>query len=217
MKRFLSVLLACLVLAAACAMGASAAPKKSFDPDAIQQCMLCNDTTGITGNGHNSVMLVDENGYGLLFSYQLSGMKKFSYTPAGLEKFMKDGLPFSTSQFQFDRMIIFDVTPEEGRRMYDHAENTEFREFYRYASFFTSVIPTGDNCTTVARSILAAGNFKYNFYYPFGYPNSTFYTLRMGLRLWFVPYTINYAEPPLTWLYHPDNPDRPVTDGLIQD
>jgi len=213
MKRFLSILLACLVLCAACAAGASAAAKKAFDPDAIQQCRLCNDTTGISGNGHVGVLLVDKSGYGILYSYIQSGLRRILFSPSQLQQFMKDGLPFATSQFQFDRVIVFDITPEEGRRMYDHAENTEFREFYRYASFFTELIPTGDNCTTVARKILAAGSPKYKFAYPFGLPNSAFYTLQLNLKLAFVPYTIYYPEPPITWIHHPDNPDRPLDTG----
>jgi len=212
MKRFLAILLACLVMCAACAMGASAATKKAFDPDAIQQCRFVNDSTGITGNGHNGVLLVDKDGYGRLYNMQREGLSKRSFTPAQLKQFMIDGLPFAASQFQFDRMIIFDITPEEGRRMYDHAEETEFREFYRYASFFTHLIPTGDNCLTVARSILVAGNKKYDFIYPFGLPNSTFYTVPLSLRFSSVPYTIHYTEAPITWIYHPDNPDRPVAD-----
>jgi len=204
MKRFLSFLLVCLFLCAACAMGASAAAKKAFDPDAIQQCMFLNDTTGITGNGHCGLVLVDKNSYGRLYSYQQSGLRKFPFSPSQLQQFMKDGLPFATSQFQFDRVIAFDITPEEGQRMYDHAENTEFREFNRNASFFTHLIPVGDNCLTVARSILIAGNRKYDFIYPFGLPNSTFYTVQLSLRLASVPYTIHYTEPPISWIHHPE-------------
>ena len=194
MRRFLSILSVCLVLCAACAMGASAAAKKKFDPDAIQQCLFLNDTTGITGYGHCGVVLVDENSYARLYNFQRDGLSRRSLTPAQLQQFMKDGLPFATSQFQFNRVIAFGITPEEGRRMYDHAETAEFQEFNRTTSFWVSVFPSveGDNCLTVARSILTAGDKKYDFLYPFGLPNSTFYTVRLSLRLASVPYTVCY-------------------------
>jgi len=182
---------------AACAAGvsAAAAPKKGFDPDAITQCMLINDTRGIVGYGHLGIVLVDENSYAKLYSYRRSGLLKLSFTPAQLEQFMKDGFPFKGSLFQFDRIIAFDILPEEGRRMYDHAENTEFKEFLREASFWASVYPIdGDNCLTVALSILSAGNKKYSFLYPFGRPNYVFYTMQMNLKLHFIPFTIYYTD-----------------------
>jgi len=204
MKRFLSVLLVCLALCAACAMGISAAAaKKTFDPDAIKQCMLTNDTRGVTGYGHNGVLLVDENGYGRLYSYRLGGLFRMTLTPNALQQFLKDGIPYAESKFQFDRIVAFNVPPEEGRRMYDYIETTEFMEFYRYASFFTTLIPTGDNCTTVAYKTLKAGNQKYSFFYPFGLPNSPYYTLQLSLLFNGVPYTT----------YHPDGP-KPVDPSV---
>jgi len=173
----------------------AAAAKKKFDPDAITQCMLINDTRGIIGYGHLGVVLVDADGYAKLYSYRRSGLLKLSFTPAQLQQFLKDGLPFATSLFQFDRIIAFDILPEEGRRMYDHAETTEFKEFLREASFWASVYPIdGDNCLTVARSILVAGNPKYGFLYPFGRPNYPFYTMQMNLKLHFIPYTVYLPE-----------------------
>ena len=178
-------------------MGASAAAKKKFDPDAITQCMLINDTRGIVGYGHLGVLLVDENDYARLYSYRRAGLLKLSFTPNQLQQFLKDGLPTPQSLFQFDRIIAFDILPEEGRRMYDHAETTEFKEFLREASFWASVYPIdGDNCLTVALSILRAGNTKYSFLYPFGMPNYPFYTMQMNLRLRFIPYTVYYPEGP---------------------
>ena len=194
MKRFISILLAGLILCAACVFNASAAPaapKKTFNPDAIQQCTYLNDTEGITGNGHCGVLLVDSAGYGRLYHFIRSGLMKVPFTPAQVQQFMKDGHPFPGSEFQFNRAVIFGITPEEGRRMYDHAENTEFKEFYREASFW--VIPIeGDNCLTVARSITSAGSRKYDFIFPFGLPNSTFYTMQLSLLLNFVPYTTQF-------------------------
>ena len=197
MRRIFSILLVGLVLCAACAMGASAAAK-GFNPDAVKQCLFLNDTTGITGYGHCGVVLIDENSYARLYNFQRDGLSRRTLTPAGLKQFRKDGLPFPTSQFQFNRVIEFGITPEEGRRMYDHAENTEFQEFNRTTSFWVSVIPSieGDNCLTVARSILVAGNKKYGFLYPFGLPNSTFGTMQLSLKLARVPYTLFYPEAP---------------------
>jgi len=196
MKRFLSILLVGLLVCAACAMGVSAAAK-TFDPDAVKQCILLNDTVGVTGNGHCGVLLMDENGYGRLYNFQRDGLSKRTFSPAQLQQFLKDGMPFATSQFQFNRGVLFGVTPEEGRRMYDHAENTEFKEFMREASFWASVWPVnGDNCLTVARSITKAGSPKYSFLYPFGRPNLTFYTMQMSLFFSGVPYKLHYADPP---------------------
>jgi len=200
MKRFLSILLASVALCAACAVGASAAAKaakKTFDPDAIQQCMLINDTRGVTGYGHNGLVMVDKNGYGRFYSYRLGGLLKFTLLPAQLQQFLKDGLPYANSKFQFDKVLAFEVPPEDGRKMYDYIETTEFKEFYRYASFFSSFWPiNNDNCTTVAYSTLKAGGQKYAFLYPFGLPNTVFYTLQLNLKVYSVPYTI----------YHPDGP-----------
>jgi len=209
MKRFLATLLACLVMCAACAMGVSAAAKKGFDPDAITQCMLINDTRGVYGSGHLGLVLMDENGYGMVYSYRRSGLLKLPYTPAQMQQFLKDGVPFKGSLFQFDRIVAWGITPEEGRRMYDHAENTEFKEFMREASFWASVWPVdGDNCLTVARSILVAGNSKYGFLYPFGQPNYPFNTLQMNLKMRFIPYTVYYTDG--------EKPEIPqdVLDGL---
>jgi len=210
MRRFLSILLVCLALCAACAAGVSAAPapkapKKTFEPDAIKQCLLANDTVGVSGYGHNAVILVDESGYGRFYSFRLGGLLRFTMQPAELQQFLKDGLPYANSKFQFDRVIGFDVTPEEGRNMYDYVETTEFKEFYRYASFFSSWWPIdGDNCTTVAYGTLKAGGNAYAFYYPFGMPNSPYYTLQARLWLRSKPFTV----------YHPDGPkpEKPEED-----
>ena len=197
MKRFLSILAASLVLCTACAAGVSAAAKKTFNPDTGTQCMLINDTRGILGNGHLGVVLVDEDGYGRFYAYRRAGLLKLTFSPAQLQQFLKDGLPFKESLFHYDRIIAFGITPEEGRRMYDHAETTEFKEFMREASFWASVYPIeGDNCLTVARSILIAGSPKYGFLYPFGQPNYPFYTMQMNLKLRFIPYTVYYPEGP---------------------
>jgi len=195
MKRFLSILLVFLALCAICAMGVSAAGK--FDPDTIQRCMLLNDTEPVNGKGHCGVVLVDKNGYMRLYTFQQGGLWKQSNTPAQLKQFLKDGrIPRTPSQFQFDRILAFNITPEEGRRMYDYAETTEFGEFYMNASFWK---PVGlkrntDNCTTFAQGMLAAGSRKYKYYYPFGVPNYTFTTLRWRLGLRSIPYTIYYTE-----------------------
>ena len=198
MKRFISILLACLTLFAACAVGGSAAaPKKKFNPDTVTQAMLINDTRGILGKGHLGVVLVDEDGYAQFYAFRRSGLLKLQFTPAQLQQFLKDGLPFKESLFHYDRIIAFGITPEEGRRMYDYAETTEFKEFLREASFWASVYPIdGDNCLTVARAILTAGSPKYAFLYPFGQPNYPFYTMQMNLKLRFIPYTVYLPEGP---------------------
>jgi len=196
MKRFLSILFVGLMMCAACAVGVSAAAK-AFNPDAVKQCMLINDTRGILGNGHLGVVLVDEDGYARMYTYRRAGLMKLSYTPAQLQQFLKDGLPFKGSLFHFDRIIAFDIKPEEGRRMYDHAETAEFKPFMREASFWASVWPVdGDNCLTVARSILKAGNSKYAFLYPFGQPNYPFTTMQMNLRMQGIKYTTYFPEGP---------------------
>ncbi|MCL2300078.1 MAG: hypothetical protein FWC27_08040 [Firmicutes bacterium] len=198
MKRFLSILLVVLAICGVCAVGTSAAAaKKGFNPDAIKKCFFLNDTTGITGYGHCGVVLVDENNYARLYNFQRDGLSRRGLTPAQLEQFLKDGLPFPTSQFQFNRVIIFNITPEEGRRMYDQAETHQFQDFNRETSFWVSIFPVeGDNCLTVARSITTAGSPKYDFLYPFGLPNSTFYTMQMSLFFHGVPYTLAYPEKP---------------------
>jgi len=194
MKRFLSILLVCLVVCAACAMGASAAEKVVFDPGAIKQCMFLVDTNpAIGGFGHCGMVLVDKNGNGMLYSFQSGGLWYSSNSPAQLKQFLKDGLiPDAESKFQFDRVIVFDVLPEEGRKMYDYAANLEFRDFYMYASFFTSLIPVGDNCLSFVHSTMAAGSRKYNFLYPFGVPIFSFYTFQLNLKWYSIPYTIYY-------------------------
>jgi len=209
MKRFLAILLVGLTMCAVCAMSVSAAEKKGFDPDAITQCMLVNDTRGVYGSGHLGLMLVDENGYGRLYSYRRSGLLKLPYSPAQVQTFLKEGIPFAGSLFQFDRVILFGIKPEEGRRMYDYAETTQFKEFAREASFWASVWPVdNDNCLTVARSILRAGSTKYSFLYPFGQPNSVFHTMQMNLRTRFIPYKLYYPDAP-----KPEIPQE-VLDGL---
>ena len=208
MRRFLSILLASLVLCAACATGVSAAPKKTFNPDAITQCMLANDTRGILGNGHLAVVLVDENSYANFYAYRRSGLVKVSYTPAQLQQFLKDGFPWAKSLFHFDRIVAFNVSLAEGRKMYDYVETTEFKEFMKEASFWASVWPVnGDNCTTVARKTLEAGSNKYAFLYPFGLPNTAFYTLRMRLWLRAIPYTI----------YTPPGPKPEIPEEVLKD
>jgi len=190
MKRFLSVLLICLALCAACAMGVSAA---AFDPGSVQRCIFLNDTTTANGFGHCGMVLVDKDGNGLLYSFQTGGLWQMTLSPGQLKQFKKDGLiPNALSQFQFDRAIEFDVLPAEGRRMYDYAATHEFREFYMYASFFTSFLPIGDNCLSFVYSTMTAGSPKYSFLYPFGVPVFVFYTLQLNLRLNAVPYTVYY-------------------------
>jgi len=191
MKRFLSILLVCLVLCAACAMGASAAEKVAFNPSAIQKCMFLVDTNpAIGGFGHCGMVLADKNGHGILYSFQSGGLWSTLVTPSQLTQFLKDGLiPDAISKFQFDKVIVFDILPEEGRRMYDYAATHKFRDFYMYASFFTSFIPIGDNCLSFVHSTMAAGSRKYNFLYPFGVPLYSFYTLQLNLRLYSIPYT----------------------------
>jgi len=93
--------------------------------------------------------------------------------------------------------------------MYDHAENTQFKTFTREASFWASVYPIdGDNCLTVARSILVAGSPKYGFLYPFGMPNYPFYTMQTNLRMRGIPFTLYYPDAP-----KPEIPQE-VLDGL---
>ena len=191
MKRFLSVFLACLILCAVCITGASAAAPKAFSPNAIQECIFLVDTDG--NFGHCALILADKNGTGRLYSYQTGGLWVSNLTPAQMTQFMKDGLiPDAISNFQFDHAVRFGVSAEEGRRMYDYAETHKFREFFMYSSFFTSLIPIGDNCLTFARTVMAAGSPKYDFIYPFGLPAFTFYTLQLSLRLNSVPYTLYY-------------------------
>lgn len=190
MKRFLSILLVCLTLCAACAMGVSAAA--AFDPGSVQKCMFLVDTNPeIGGFGHCGMVLVDKNGNGILYSFQSGGLWQSTNSPAQLSQFLKDGLiPAAISKFQFDKVIVFDILPEEGRKMYDYARTHVFREFYMYASFFASLIPIGDNCLTFVHGTMAAGGLKYNFLYPFGVPLYSFYTLQLNLKLFSVPYTI---------------------------
>ena len=185
MKRFLSILLVCLTLCATCTMGASAA---AFNPNAISQLIYLNDTD--IDFGHCAMVLVDKGGNGRLYSYQTGGLWASAISPAQMTQFLKDGLiPDAQSKFQFNKALRFDILPEEGRRMYDYAETHEFREFYMYSSFFTSLIPIGDNCLTFVRSVMKAGSSKYDFIYPFGVPRYTFYTVQLTLLLQGIPYT----------------------------
>jgi len=194
MKRFLSILLVFLALCAACAMGVSAAGK--FDPNTIEKCMLLNDTAAAKGRGHCGVVLVDKNGYSRLYTFQQGGLWKQSNTPAQTKQFLKDGLiPYTPSQFQFNRILEFSISAKEGRRMYDYAETKEFRDFYMNASFYRPIgIKKGDNCVTFAHGTLGAGSLKYKFYYPFGVPNYTFKSLKWRLGLRNVPYKTHYLE-----------------------
>ena len=188
MKRFLSILLVCLALVAACTMSVSAAD--AYNPDAAQQCIFLNDTT--PSFGHCAMILVDANGVGKIYSFQTGGLWKGTLSPAQLNQFMSDGLiPNVISHFQFDRAIQFGISAEEGRRMYDYAETHKFRNFYMYASFFTSFLPIGDNCLSFVHSVFKAGSSKYNYLYPFGLPNVTFYTIQLRLKMSGVPYTIS--------------------------
>jgi hypothetical protein len=152
-----------------------------------------NDTEVANGFGHCAMVLVDKNGNGLLYSFQSGGLWEMKLSPGKLKQFTETGLiPDAVSKFKFSRAIEFGVLPEEGRRMYDYAETTEFRDFYMYSSFFTNLLPIGDNCLTFAQKTMRAGGSKYNFLYPFGVPVFFFYTMQLGLRQNAVPYTVYY-------------------------
>jgi len=178
-------------------MGASAAAKKTFNPDAVVKAMLLNDTSPVDGKGHCSMVIVDENGYSRLYTFQQGGLWKQTNTPAETQQLLKDGLiPHTPSQFQFKRIIEFKITNKEGRRMYDYAENHEFKKFYKRASFYK---PIGmkrntDNCVTVVRAIMFAGSRKYKFFYPFGVPNYAFTAMKWRLFFRRVPYKIYYPK-----------------------
>ena len=170
-------------------MGASAAAIP-FDPNSIKQCMFLIDTTAANGFGHCGLVLAEKNGNAILYTFQEGGLWQATITSAEVKQFLKDGLiPRAESKFQFNKVIEFDVTPEEGRRMYDYAKDHQFRDFFMYSSFFTSLIPIGDNCLTFARGTMIAGDQKYNFFYPFGLPSATFYTFQLSLMMAGVPYT----------------------------
>ena len=190
MKRFLSILLVCLALLAACTMSVSAAD--GFNSGAVQECIFLNDTGH--NFGHCAMILVDANNIGRFYSFQTGGLWKTTFSVAQLNQFMKDGIiPNVISDFQFDRAIRFGITAEEGQRMYDYAETHKFRNFYMYASFFTSFLPIfGDNCLSFVHSVFKAGSSKYNYLYPFGLPNVTFYTIRLRLKMSGVAYTLAY-------------------------
>jgi len=193
MKRFLSILLVCIALFALCTMNASAAAKKvSFNPDKIQKCMMLNDQEPVDGKGHCSMMLVDENGYGRWYTFQQNGLWKQVVTPTQMTKFLAEGrIPVTPSQFQFDRIVEFPVSAEEGRRMYDYAETHEFLPFHMNASFWKPVgIIIGDNCTTFVHDTFAEGSRKYKFLYPFGVPNYTVTTLKWRLAMRGIKYTM---------------------------
>jgi len=193
MKRFLCILLVCLALCGACATGVYAAEKNAFDPDAIQRCIFLNDTSPAMGFGHCAMVLIDKNSNGVLYSYQTGGKWKSSLSPAQLTQFKKDGLiPNAISRFQFNKALEFEILPQEGQRMYDCAENHKFQPFFIYASFYYSIIPYRDNCTTFVHRVMAAGSSKYKFYYPFGVPYFSFYTLKWRLQLRSIPYKIYY-------------------------
>jgi len=192
MKRFLSILLVCMALCAVCTIGASAAAKAGFNPDAIEKCLFLNDREPVDGKGHCGMVLVDATGYSRLYSFQQNGLWKQTNTPKELPQLLSTGLiPHTPSQFQFDRIIEFGISAEEGRRMYDYAETHEFLEFNMNASFWKPVgIIIGDNCTTFVHDTLAEGSRKYKFIYPFGVPNYTFTTLKWKLALRGVKRTI---------------------------
>ena len=193
MKRFLSILLVFLALCAACTMSVCATEKNTFNPGAIQRCIFLNDTNPAMGFGHCAMVLVDKNSNGRLYSYQTGGLWKSSLSPAQLQQFQKDGLiPDAVSRFQFNKALDFEISPEEGRKMYDHAETQKFQRFYLYASFYYSIVPYRDNCLTFVRSVMGAGSSKYKFYYPFGVPYFAFYTLKWRLQLRSIPYKIYY-------------------------
>jgi len=189
MKRFLAILLVCLALFAACTVSVSAAD--AYNPDTAQECIFLNDTGH--NFGHCAMILVDANGLGRFYSFQTGGLWKTTFSPAQLTQFMKDGIiPGVISDFQFNRAIRFGISAEEGRRMYDYAETHKFRKFYMYASFFTSFLPIGDNCLSFVHSVFKAGSSKYNYLYPFGLPNITFYTIQLRLKMSGVAYTLAY-------------------------
>jgi len=193
MKRFLSVLLAFLTLCAVCAIGASAA--KGFDPDDVQYAMLLNDIHPVDGKGHCTTVLVDGSGNSRLYTFQQKGLWKQSNTAKQTEQMLQDGkIPVAPSQFRFDRIIKYKIKPEEGRRMYDCAETSEFGEFHKNASFYKPIgfMRQYDNCVTVAQKIAAAGSRKYKFYYPFGVPNYAFTAMKWRLAFRGVDYEIFY-------------------------
>jgi len=195
MKRFLAILLVSLALCAACAGSVCAAGQTAFNPNAAQRCIFLTDTNPAMGFGHCAMVLVDDNGYGRLYSYQSNGMLAATLSPAQVRQFQKDGLipkTIAISRFQFNKALDFEILPEEGRKMYVQAETKEFQPFFMYASFYHSIIPYRDNCLTVVRSIMSAGSSKYQFYYPFGAPALTFYSLKWRLQLRSIPFEIYY-------------------------
>ena len=193
MKRLLAALLVCLALCGVCAVGACAAG--GFDPNAVRRCIFLVDTNPAMGFGHSAMVLVDQNRSGMLLSYQIGGLLQAALSAAQLRQFLGDGIipkEIAVARFQFNRTLEFDVLPEEGRRMYDHASTHEFQPFFMYASFYYSIIPYRDNCLTFVHSVMAAGSSKYKFLYPFGAPIFAFSALKWRLRLRRIPYTVSY-------------------------
>ena len=188
MKKILSILLVSLTLSIAHLVSASASTA-AFDPDNVEYCIFLNDRKRAYRFGHCALALVDANGNGRYYSYHNGDgeipfgrgkLEQETLSPAQVTRLLKEGLvPNDTRGYYYVRQIQFDVTPEEGRAMYDYAESTEFK----YYNIFAAGSPfTNYQCDTVIQQTLGAGNKRYQ-YGSLGIPIQSYYAIQW--KLWF--------------------------------
>lgn len=202
MKRFLSALLVSFLLLSVFAAGAFASESVcEFDPNEIRSAVFLSDPRRALGFGHSAILLIDANGAGIYYNYTNSSEQqrpfgigatdRFLLSPEEVTQALQSGTIAGDERgYLFNRMIRFDVLPEEGLAMFEHAESINFR-FY---NVFASIVPIGDQCDTLARNILAAGGRRFRALTPFGIPAWSFHTLQWRLTRSCIEHTVTILE-----------------------
>lgn len=137
----------------------------------LLKLILLNDRDGAMHAGHNAVMLINDKGEGMLFSYYPQDTSKALGVDAevriavlsknGTQNFFKtgkiamaagsDGEIIHTENY--DRFLEYDVSNENGQNMYATAAAI-YEDPGRYRLF-------GNQCDDQTKKILTAGGIKY--------------------------------------------------------
>ncbi len=165
---------------------------RTFDDNSFNRAILLNDSDGAAGAGHMGLLLLNEIGEGLLFSYYPTDISSPLSTPGEvrfdiLSKDRVDNLLYGDGEAgdvvatdadvvrqsdvtheNYDRWIYYDITNAEGYNMYNAIV---FRIKYpgTYKLF-------GNQCDNNAAEVMGAGNYKYT---PASTPNITYEILAL--------------------------------------
>ena len=117
---------------------------RNFDDSSFNKAILLNNSSGASNLGHNAVMLVNKEGYGIVFSVFSSGSKfaetlwtdaelRFSVLlPQEVDKLTQNngkknliaGMPATDGDVKheyYDNSVEFDISVEQGKKMYEFA------------------------------------------------------------------------------------------------